>query len=457
MPFRSPNAALAVAALFFGCAAEDMQDGDLAPTVSISAAIPTVATVRWPLGQDDAVATLEYHRESEATVLEAPATVEDGIVTVTLLGLKPESEYGYAAVEVDVDGVRRSETGTFVTGSAPSDLPSITTHVNDTDSAGGFVLVPAVTFPSTVLMLDADGDCVWWHQPEATEDQEWTRLFIPKAILTRDSGSIVYEALLGWDEGDTAVRQRALYRVTLDGTGVDVIEVDGAHHDFTELPDGTLALLVEDHRTVGDQLVEGDKISELAPDGTLTDIWTVWDHAEYDPAIEYDPGTGWAHANALEYLPDRDSYLVSLRNFGSLVEVDRSAGDVVRIIGGEDSDYALDDGSTALFDRQHQVAVLEDSVLVFDNRLPDVGSRVVEYALDDETGRAEMRWEYLSDPPLFSLGFGDVHRFDNGNTIVDWSGAGQIDEVRADGEGVWQVNTPLGDGFGYMHYLDSLY
>ena len=42
---------------------------------------------------------------------------------------------------------------------------------------------------------------------------------------------------------------------------------------------------------------------------------------------------------------------------------------------------------------------------------------MVEYALDEGTGRAELVWEYHDVPPVYTLALGDVGRLENGNTV----------------------------------------
>jgi outer membrane protein assembly factor BamB len=75
----------------------------------------------------------------------------------------------------------------------------------------------------------------------------------------------------------------------------------------------------------------------------------------------------------------------------------------------------------------------------------------------DEAARSvEQVWSYRADPDLYSFSLGDVHRIENGNTLVTFSNQGQIDEVNADGELIWQLNLSVGGALGYLTYLDAL-
>jgi len=45
----------------------------------------------------------------------------------------------------------------------------------------------------------------------------------------------------------------------------------------------------------------------------------------------------------------------------------------------------------------------------------------------------------------------------NGNLLVTWATAGQMEEITPEGELVWQPKAALGGGFGYTTHMDSLY
>ena len=205
-------------------------------------------------------------------------------------------------------------------------------------------------------------------------------------------------------------------------------------------------------------MVEGDGIVEIGPDGTFTPVWSVWDHLEYDPGMEVDPGAGWSHANALQYDKTEDVYYLSLRNFDSILKIDRATGEVLWTLGGQHSDFTLANGDKRLFQHQHQFRILDGGVLVFDNGTSEqFDSRVVEYALDEDQGRAELAWEHHDEPPVHTLALGDVERLENGNTLISWGAVGQVDDVTPEGERVWRLHVEIGHGFGYTIWREVLY
>ncbi len=431
-------------------------NGDLEADVSLvlSDVVPTVVTVTWEV--HDASADELYAEFGRTTSSEhrAPAIAVDGVAEAVLVGLKPDRTYRVRAVEASGGEPRRSAVETVRTGPVPTALPVLESwRAPAADSARGHVVTTIASSPSYAVIVDDDGDYVWWHQP----DEDWDQVFIPRARRSRIGEWVVYLAATTWLGGGEADTDRLLMRVALDGTVLDRVEVPTAHHDMVELPDGTFAALRLDTRMVDDEAVEGDRIVEVAADGTQTDVWSIWDHETYDPDVVYaEDGTGWSHANALDYDPDEDVYYVSVRNLDTLYKIDRATGDVLWRFGGTSSDFTCEDWPP--FQRQHQFEVIGDSVLVFDNGLPeDYDSRAVQYELDHAAGEATLTWSHHADPALFSIGFGDVTRLPSGNTLVIWSSQGRIDEVTPDGDVVWSLAEDLGAGFGYATWRSSLY
>lgn len=436
--------------LLLGCAGETEESFDI--QVSLSPHVPTVVMVSWkaedPAATDAFVVATPPGRDPQP---RTPAVLDGDEYRATILGLKPAVTYQFQAVESSEGTLVTSQPVEVDTGGVPSALPHLAVEASDA-AGGGFLVTSTVSFPSIAIILDRDGDCVWWHQMDPPAEDDWETFYIPRAARTRDGEAVVYEAATGVANEN---RERLLIRVSMDGSQVETLPILDAHHDFTELPDGNIAVLTEDKRPVGDTMIEGDQIVEVDAVGNMNPIWSIWDHAEFVEGTPYDPDIGWSHANALQYDAGEDLYYVSLRNFDAIMVIDRGSGDVLWTLGGDQSDFVLPDGSPYLFERQHRFRVLGDHLLVFDNRVPELGSRAVEYALDASEGSAGLVWEYTTDPTLFSLGFGDVERLAGGETLVDFSASGQIDEVAEDGELLWRLNAEVGAGFGYMEWFES--
>ncbi len=418
----------------------------------LSEQVPTVVTVTSeadPGGPTTVVAEAgSGHRIERAMDLSGDAPYQ-----AVLMGLKPDTEYRiWAVIDDGGDGVTSDEID-LTTGAVPTVLPSTDVVTADGATVGDGFLVTSVFAPeAAAVIIDGDGDYVWWTLPDAGEDK-----------VSRVVPSVDGESLLFWfvnlqdGPGGPLGVGNELVRMAFDGTVLGVENIEAGHHDFAELPDGTIAFLDYDARDTEDGEKIADEIVELATDGTRTTVWSVWDTFEYDPDAPQIPGAGWSHGNALDYVVDEDAYYVSFLGFNTIGKIDRATGTPDWFLGGTNSDFTDGDGETLFFIHQHQFQRLSDSILIFDNGSPEANaSRAVEYTLDVDAGEVGLAWSYEPDPDVYSFSLGDVSRLEGGNTLVTFSTAGQVQEVTPAGEVVWELSMGLGGALGYVTWVESL-
>ncbi len=434
-----------------GCPTDDDDDDDAtgaAPVISdveaeVSEAVTMVVTVRWTT---DVPSTghVEFGVGDDLS-LSTPA--ETGAATdheAVLLGLPADADASYRVVAEADGAVAEGELSTITTGPLPPELPNPTVTGSGHD---GYMAVPLLGSVSAATILDADGRIVWFRLYEGELD-----LF--RVRLSHDGSSVLFNAA---DVSDEPSAETEIVRVALDGSSVTGVTIPWLAHDFVELPDGTLTAIALDIREVDGEDVRGDKLVEVAPDGTQTEIWSTFDC--WDPAevVGTDPESGWTWTNAIDYDETGDDYYVGIRNLSSIVKVDRATGACEWALGGAAATLEMV-GDSSGFLHQHQFQVLGDSVLVFDNDGgPGLASRAIEYELDLDAGTAEQTWSFTTDPPIYSFVLGDVNRFDDGATLITWSVLGQIDRVTAAGESVWRLNTAMGYALGFDTVYADLY
>jgi len=435
--------------LLAGCADPT---GEIVVEAVVSEQIPTVLTVHGLVDLDDVDATYVELRAG-GDWQRTPLTLDgDRGFEQILLGQKPDTEYEIRATAETGGTTVTSEISTVVTGPVPSYLPYLETTAHDAAiDPGGFIVTSVISFPSAAVILDADGEYVWWYRAENEEvpitrarlsqDGRWMLILVSELLLTQDAGMMEDQPFL---------------RVRLDGSEVVTTGVPGAHHDFVEHADGTVAFIAHDVREIDYENIRGDRILELSPDGAIEEVWSVWDHMEYHQGQNQDPGTGWTHANALDYDDDDDDYYLSLRNYSCIHKIDGGSGEVLWTLGSPESDYRLADGGTHFFEHQHQFEILDGSILVMDNGTSEDGSRAVEFSLDLGLAEALPVWTYVADPPVVTFALGDVQRLPAGETMVTWSTAGQIDLISADDQLIRQVNVGIGGTFGYAYWRETL-
>lgn len=395
--------------------------------VELSPGMPTVVHVRW------------------STVAEVGGQVEfgvDGTIdratppgpigtthSATLVGLPEETE---VAVRIVSDGEAQDPLS-ITTGVLAGDPPEVLVTGHDQDS---FLLVPvATTIENRIVLLDPAGRVTWSYV-----DPHGLSVF--RALVRQDGGGIVYASALkaGGPAADSAIAE-----VDWDGVEQQMFGVPDLAHDFVERADGTYVALAYEERSD----VLGNQLLEIGADGTANSIWSAWDC--YDPAVDIgdDPAQGWTHANALD--GDDEGFLISMRNFNSIVRVDAETRTCPWAFGGIVSTV---DVSGETFTHQHQFELADDRLLVFDNAgAGGLVSRMVEYTFDQAAATGTFEREIVADPPLFTFILGDVHRFADGDTLVVWSGPGVIDRVAADGERSWRAELVSDGLFGFAHVV----
>ena len=301
---------------------------------------------------------------------------------------------------------------------------------------------------TAVVIIDAKGEIVWYHSDDRQLD-------FYRARLSVDGKSLIYNAA---NISGAPSEASELVRVPLDGsTSGSSISVPLLAHDFVEHPDGTLAAIVVEQRDFQGAPLSGDKIVEIAPDGTQKTVWSTWDC--FDPAVVTgdDPVMGWTFANALDYDPVADVYYLGMRNFSSITRINRQTRACEWVLGLSASTFTFAPGAQR-FLHQHQFQVRGNRILVMDNDgSPGNESRVLEYELDMANKVATQVWSYVATPSVYTFVLGEPIRFDDGGTFVNWSAAGQMDRLDPAGNRVWKLNTGAGFVFGFHTLAASLY
>ncbi len=406
-------------------------------TATVSEHIVTVATVTW---STDVASTGHVEFGEGGDLTHTTSTTASGTShSVPLVGVPGNTEISFKIV---TDDGAESDVQTYTTGAPPNDLPNIEVQGDGHDT---FLAIPVLGAAVAAMILDEQGRVVWYRL-----DDRGLEVF--RVRPSRDGQGVLYNA--GSVSGDPA-DDSVMVRVSWDGATEEVTAVPALAHDFVELPDGTIGAMAVEYRDFEGVDLRGDKIVEIAPDGTQTDFWSAWDC--FDPAVHQHVDmytVGWTFSNALDYDEEAEAYYQGMRNFSGITKIDRATGDCLWTFGGVANTFDIDGSS---FLHQHQFEVRDDSILLFDNDGALSESRAMEYSVDFDAGTAEEVWEYTTDPSLFCFVLGDVKRFDDDSTLVVWSTSGQIERVTASGDVTWQINTDIGYVFAFNTVLEDLY
>jgi hypothetical protein len=199
-------------------------------------------------------------------------------------------------------------------------------------------------------------------------------------------------------------------------------------HDSDRLPSGETAIvdMGNDRAFVVDE--NGSVVWEwLAREqiGPGTDFWEKFGGPKR-PAPESD----WTHMNDID-LTDEGHFLLSIRNFDVVLEVNRSTKDIVHVTG-EPRETGVDvEGRVPILDDQHNPMLVgnESHVVVADSE----ADRIVEV----NRSSGEVVWTF-SEGLLWPR---DADRLPNGNTLVTNSLRYEVEEVTPDGEVVWRYEV----------------
>lgn len=290
-----------------------------------------------------------------------------------------------------------------------------------------------------------------------------------------------------------------------------------AHHDIEPLPNGNILMLVWEYKSAEEAIAAGrdpgllaqnklipDAVFEIQPSGNdggdIVWEWHVWDHliqdrfpdkANYGNVaqhpelvdINYVPtgeGAGgvpsdWTHMNAIDYNPDLDQILLSVREFSEVWIIDHSTttaeaaghnggnsgmgGDLLYRWGNPRTYRAGTAADQRLFYQHNAEWTDTGTILLFNNgwARPDGN-----YSSADEFqppvdvqghytreggafGPSQLVWTYRS--PIRSDFFAPIisgtQRLPNGNTLVTEGTSGTIFEVTPAGEVVWYYVNPI--------------
>jgi len=376
---------------------------------------------------------------------QSPTSAAQSDASVLLLGMPPSTEVFYEVVNAADETVMAS--GSVSNGSLPGAFSDFDVVDHGGPGWDGYLVTSMMGSTMAPIIIDSAGNYVWWFE----EPGDWV---VSGARLSRDHQWVIYTN----QPKSTVVDTGELVKVSIDGETVERWTLPGVHHDFVELPDGTITVFSQDTRTLDGQDAVGDRLLNIDADGNSTEVWNIfddWPEADWSTSRETDT-VNWSHGNAIDYDDASAAYRMSFRNFSAIIEVDAASRQTQWVLGGELSDYAITNDDQEQFRQEHQFEVLNTGVLVFDDGEAHRGwSRAVEYTFNGSD--ADLTWEYIPDPLVQSLVLGDVHRLDNGNTMVMFTTAGQLDVVDANAKLLWRLNGGLGVALGYCDPVSTLY
>lgn len=353
---------------------------------------------------------------------DAPVTEHEVIV----VGMHAQTTYELEMVSVTEGGRElRSEPKGFQAGALPEDfLQGEMTSLDPAAMRPGWTLANVMTAsygPVIAVILDEQGQVVWYYIHEGEDGGADIQVsWFPETA----------EVLIGphMAGGDRSLKMDLKGEVSWFGPlqpgNPDIFNIqDGQlHHVLYELEGGDHVTVASEYQEVEGEMVQGDRVLQLDPDNAEVWSWSAFDHVPFDPDDIY-LGLWWTHINSVAMDLDDDVAYINSWVHGKLWKVDRATGAILWTLG-EGGDFSASPGhETPWFAFAHSFDPIgDDHYLVYDNGSMERGwSRVVEYALDEDTMSSEIVWEYPGDLAVeswYMTSCGDVDLLDNGNRLV---------------------------------------
>ncbi len=400
---------------------------------SISTAIGSVGIIEWSLESvTPESATIEFGVD-ENYGMQAPVDLSEAGYRTLLLGMKPSTEYHFKIVVEAGGDTTESCDCTLTTGPAPNGIPTHTVSTSDASAKEGGFTLSTIFMECDTFILDDDGDYVWWYMPNMQQCCGVRMSYDGKYMLIRNTN------VGGPGGGGSTPSDGEIVKVSMDGLESETISLPNSHHDFTVLPDDTIAFIEYDG-------VDCDDIVERSSSGSLTTIFHLSDHIT--PASM--AGSDGCHSNAIHYWPEDDTYTVSVLNTNQFVKFTRS-GQLVWILGGPENDFS----GNVSWDKQHGHHMYDGKLLFFNNGDMGQSATARVFSLDESNFTATQDWSYSSGNSSQTMG--DTQHLDGGNTLVTFSNDGVIHEVDSSGNLVESISFSLGGGLGYAMRRPTLY
>jgi arylsulfotransferase ASST len=309
--------------------------------------------------------------------------------------------------------------------------------------------------PDGPMIVDNRGDLVWFNpirRGTAVTDLKVQELD-GRPVLTWWQGRFA----LGWGYGEYVVLDQSYREVTrirpASGYQSDL-------HDMQITPEGT-ALTIAFDRVHADLRSVGGPRRGTVIDNVIqeTDLKTglvlfEWHSlgriALNDARIPPRGRQTWSafHVNSVDVDAD-GNLLVSARNTCAIYKIDRTTGEILWTLGGEESDFRLNRRTRFCF--QHDARRAGPGVIsLFDNSAgpPNLRkqSRAITLAVDERRKTVQLRRQYRHPAKILAPNQGSARVQPNGDMFVGWGQAPVFSEYTAAGRLIFNGRLTKGKG-----------
>jgi len=368
-----------------------------------------------------AVACTRSDLDTETLLWESEEALEHSGV---LSGLLADRGHDCRAAAV-CNGVAGPTTGfSFRTPSPIDDLPTLEVQG---EPPGAYLLlsyadVCGETIPVRLLVLDPTGRT------------RWTYTDIPTEVKISIGHDYLGDGRFFWGGGEgpqgapqiVGLDQQTLYATAFEGS-----QTLDYHHEARHYDDGSILTLATAGNSVGEESFRGF-VLHLHDAATGEVTWTWNSQLGVDQGM-LQPGMGDVfHANWADIDPEARIAYVSLCAQEQIIAVDMDTDEVVWRLGAGGDFELVDTTGKRLLDAEwpqcvHGAEVVGGRLLVYDNGVRRLESRVTEMVLDTQEWTATQTWTWTEEG-FFEKSLGDADYLDDGTVLVGKAHVECLDE-----------------------------
>jgi hypothetical protein len=366
---------------------------------------------------------------------------------IVLYNLKPDTRYAFSVAENNGPDVKRSDTILFETPRMPYTLPRLNIMIDSGNVFDGYIMVRKVEAPAQQLLINHEGDIVWYHQFDTILSRffSWTE---QSTILSlHDENKIVEFDLAG----------NILNSLEYGKKGFDrLLHHEIIKNDNSEILSLTRNMQVFDLRKFGgieNDTIYGDGILVMDKEGNK--IWE-WDMFQFENPLKDENINNmkkdWSHGNSLAI--DQDGhYLISFRNFHQIWKIHSQNGEILWKIG-MDGDFSLQDDE--IFYSQHTAFNNRyNELMIFDNGGPDrMLSRAITFDIDGKGEYHSGRIRITLPGDMYSFKEGSAYLIGEDKLLFCSSRTNNLVITDLEGSILWQIRSS--ESFFRAYYIDEI-
>jgi outer membrane protein assembly factor BamB len=385
---------------------------------------------------------LQYWRKEGGDTLYSTVSKHNVNHELWIVNVKEQSNYQFRVISYNAYEKSKSKIYNFASNAIYQATPFLSLDYVDSTFAnevqGKYFLTQKLDQPGAVIMLDHQGDIVWYESfKKGVRVSHWTKHKTVLCILGDDSipfsggdeivevalsGEIITHLVRGKGDMDKVVHhdvqfdeQDNIYALTFDWRIFDLSSVGGSKQDSI-LGDGIVVFNKK-----------GDKVWE----------WSLFDHIDplKDPKILQDR-RDWLHANSLSKDVD-GNFLISFRDLNQIWKIDAKTG-TVKWKFGKDGYFELP--PQYFFSGQHGTHIShKGELLMLDNGLKTKTTRVLSFQLDTLNMTAVPSTEITMPKEYFSIPKGSAYMFSDDKYLLCLSQPRVLLIVDSKGKVLWKV------------------